>query len=113
MNLSDRDIFPGWDFEATLKESIDKEPVQILQESLDKMTENEKKRFTRQVVRKHTAYGAVSLFKGVEESRFAKKKAEAISFIQDLKSQIDFQEEEISKLEKELQDSRVNMLLTK
>jgi hypothetical protein len=104
---SDKDIFPGWDFDITTEEKISKEPIKILQESLDKMSDQEKKSFARQVVRKHTKYGAVSMFKGVEEIRFAKMKSFAKSVISDLRREIDSIELQISELEKELQESRV------
>lgn len=104
---TDRELFPGWDFDVTQEEMIKSPPVTLLQESLIKLSKDERSAFEKAVITKHTKYGAVSLFKGVDEIRFDKMKSIAKNEITNIRKSIDQFETEISELEKQLAESRV------
>ena len=110
---SDQDLFPGWNFEVTKEEKIITQPVKLLQESLQKLSQDERRAFEKAVITKHTKYGAISMFKGVEEIHFAKLKAFAKTEITRIRTCIDQCESEIAKLEKTLAESRVRLYLSK
>ena len=72
--ITDKDIFPeyGDDLEINLElEKASNDPKQLL-ETIDNLSPAAKKAFKRRIINSHTQYGAVSMFKGVEDIAFAK-----------------------------------------
>ena len=107
---TDQELFPGWNFEVTKEEKIKTQPVKFLQDSLNKMSVDEKKAFERAIVGKHTRYGAVSMFKNIDEMQFAKSRSIAKNEIIRIRMAIDQCENDISDLEKQLSEGRVTYL---
>lgn len=110
-DYTDRELFPGWDFDITQEQKITSQPVNLLQESLNQLSKDERLSFEKAVINKHTKYGAISMFKGHDEIRFAKMKSMAKNEITSIRKSIDKCETEISQLEKQLADSRVIFIL--
>jgi hypothetical protein len=74
---------------------------------LDNLTPEAKKSFRRRVIQKHTNYGAISTFKGVEEVQLAKSKTRAKNEILRIRAAINDAENEIAQLESNLSNARV------
>ena len=113
--FSDEDIFPGWKFtEADLASKDDQASKEVQQPKLfdviNSFDDNQRKAFEKRIVAKHTKYGAISMFKGVEEISFMKSRNRAKQEIQGIRQEIRDCEDEITTMETALAENRVKLL---
>jgi hypothetical protein len=114
--FSDQDIFPGWTFtddDLTSKEdqaSKDLQQPRIL-DVVSSFNENQRKALEKRIISKHTQYGAISMFKGVEDITFMKSRNRAKQEIQRIRQEIRDCEEDIASMETALAENRVCLFL--
>jgi hypothetical protein len=114
--FNDDELFPGWSFDSDQEQQdtgstaeATPPPLRLL-DTLGKMSAKEKRMFEKKVIQRHTEYGAVSLFKGVEEMGLAKSRAQAMREVLRIKDEIGHCESSISELEHLLGENRVFFL---
>lgn len=112
--FNDDELFPGWNFDSDQEEQQDVDnpapPPLRLFDTLSKMSDKEKRTFEKKIIQRRTQYGAVSLFKGVEEMGLAKSRAQAMREVLRIKDEIGHCESEISDLEQLLGEYRVFLI---
>ena len=119
--FNDDELFPGWNFDSDQEEqdigssaeqTYPAPPPLRLLDTLSKMSEKEKRNFEKKIIQRRTQYGAVSLFKGVEEMGLAKSRAQAMREVLRIKDEIKHCESEISDLEQTLEENKVFVFWT-
>ena len=78
-----------------------------LMNTISSLSAKDKKAFEKRIIQKHTQYGAVSMFKGVEDMVFAKSRTRAKGEILRIRGAMNQCESDIAELEKILTEQRV------
>ena len=107
----EKELFPGCSFDTQPSDedtgSADQFRAERFLDMINNLAPAAKKEFKKQIISKHRQYGAVSMFKGVEETLSAKARYRAKNEIVEIQEASAHEEQEISSIEQEISSYRV------